>query len=74
MSCSLKSGAKLPALNFNKKPAEMDRRDFMRSGAALATVVGVLVEVPVMLSVVSIVNRSKQWYEQGAGLQEARDD
>jgi ACR3 family arsenite transporter len=36
------------------------------SGAALATVVGVLVEVPVMLSVVAIVNRSKGWYEQGA--------
>jgi len=35
------------------------------SGAALATVVGVLVEVPVMLSVVSIVNRSKAWYERG---------
>lgn len=35
------------------------------SGAALATVVGVLVEVPVMLSVVWIVNRSKGWYEQG---------
>lgn len=35
------------------------------SGAALATVVGVLVEVPVMLSVVSIVNHSKIWYEQG---------
>lgn len=34
------------------------------SGAALATVVGVLVEVPVMLSVVAIVNRSKAWYEQ----------
>lgn len=33
------------------------------SGAALATVVGVLVEVPVMLSVVKIVNRSKGWYE-----------
>jgi len=33
------------------------------SGAALATVVGVLVEVPVMLSVVAIVNRSKVWYE-----------
>ena len=32
------------------------------SGAALATVVGVLVEVPVMLSVVAIVNRSKAWY------------
>ncbi|GGE52156.1 arsenical-resistance protein [Agaricicola taiwanensis] len=33
------------------------------SGAALATVVGVLIEVPVMLSVVWIVNRSKGWYE-----------
>ncbi len=33
------------------------------SGAALATVVGVLIEVPVMLSVVAIVNRSKGWYE-----------
>jgi ACR3 family arsenite transporter len=36
------------------------------SGAALATVVGVLVEVPVMLSVVAIVNRSQGWYERGA--------
>ncbi len=36
-----------------------------QSGAALATVVGVLVEVPVMLSVVSIVRRSKGWYERG---------
>jgi len=35
------------------------------SGAALATVVGVLVEVPVMLSVANIVNRSKTWYESG---------
>lgn len=35
------------------------------SGAALATVVGVLVEVPVMLSVVGIVNRSRQWYRRG---------
>ncbi|MFO1432639.1 MAG: ACR3 family arsenite efflux transporter [Candidatus Competibacteraceae bacterium] len=34
------------------------------SGAALATVVGVLIEVPVMLSVVRIVNTSKAWYEQ----------
>lgn len=34
-----------------------------RSGAALATVVGVLIEVPVMLSVVAIVNRSRNWYE-----------
>jgi arsenite transporter len=36
------------------------------SGAALATVVGVLIEVPVMLSVVKIANRSKGWYERGA--------
>jgi ACR3 family arsenite transporter len=36
------------------------------SGAALATVVGVLVEVPVMLSVVIIVNRSRRWYEAAA--------
>ena len=36
------------------------------SGAALATVVGVLIEVPVMLSVVAIVNRTKCWYERGA--------
>ncbi len=34
-----------------------------QSGAALATVVGVLVEVPVMLSIVQIVNRSRRWYE-----------
>ena len=34
------------------------------SGAALATVVGVLIEVPVMLAVVKIVNSSKQWYEK----------
>jgi ACR3 family arsenite transporter len=36
-----------------------------QSGAALATVVGVLVEVPVMLSVVWFVNRSQPWYERG---------
>ena len=35
----------------------------LQSGAALATVVGVLVEVPVMLIVVRIVNASKPWYE-----------
>jgi ACR3 family arsenite transporter len=37
-----------------------------QSGAALATVVGVLIEVPVMLLVVSVVNRSQGWYERGA--------
>ncbi|KAB2940984.1 MAG: ACR3 family arsenite efflux transporter [Hyphomicrobium sp.] len=35
------------------------------SGAALATVVGVLIEVPVMLSVVRIVNSTRDWYESG---------
>jgi arsenite transporter len=35
----------------------------LQSGAALATVVGVLIEVPVMLSLVGIVNASKSWYE-----------
>jgi len=33
------------------------------SGAALATVVGVLIEVPLMLAVVAVVNRSQRWYD-----------
>ena len=37
--------------------------DFSHRKAALATVVGVLIEVPVMLLVVRAVNASKQWYE-----------
>jgi arsenite transporter len=37
------------------------------SGAALATVVGVLIEVPLMLLVVRWVNASRGWYERGAG-------
>ncbi len=37
-----------------------------QSGAALATVVGVLVEVPVMLTVVHLTRRSRSWYEAGA--------
>ncbi|MBA8908864.1 ACR3 family arsenite efflux transporter [Aminobacter ciceronei] len=43
------------------------------SGAALATVVGVLVEVPVMLSVVWIVNRSKGWYERGVAVKSSNE-
>jgi ACR3 family arsenite transporter len=38
------------------------------SGAALATVVGVLIEVPVMLSVVRIVNSTRSWYEAGSAV------
>ena len=41
----------------------------INSGAALATVVGVLVEVPVMLSVVKFVNASKLWYERSPAVQ-----
>ena len=38
------------------------------SGAALATVVGVLIEVPVMLAAVKVVNRTRGWYEQAPGV------
>lgn len=41
------------------------------SGAALATVVGVLIEVPVMLSVVKIVNGTRRWYEAGKTVRRA---
>ena len=40
-----------------------------QSGAVLATVVGVLIEVPVMLSVVRIANATKAWYERGSAVQ-----
>lgn len=43
-----------------------------QSGAALATVVGVLIEVPLMLAVVAVVNRSQGWYEAGASRATAR--
>ncbi|HEB82137.1 MAG TPA: ACR3 family arsenite efflux transporter [Gammaproteobacteria bacterium] len=39
-----------------------------QSGAALATVVGVLIEVPVMLLAVSVVNRTRGWYESREGI------
>jgi len=42
------------------------------SGAALATVVGVLIEVPLMLVVVRAVNGSKRWYEAGIPLPDGR--
>jgi len=38
------------------------------SGAALATVVGVLIEVPVMLAAVAVVNRTRAWYEKKPGI------
>jgi ACR3 family arsenite transporter len=39
-----------------------------QSGAALATVVGVLIEVPVMLVAVGVVNRTRGWYERRSGV------
>ena len=42
------------------------------SGAALATVVGVLIEVPLMLAVVGVVNRSRHWYEAAATTQRGK--
>jgi ACR3 family arsenite transporter len=44
----------------------------LQSGAALATVVGVLVEVPVMLSVVYLAKRSRGWYERGQPVQQVQ--
>jgi ACR3 family arsenite transporter len=38
----------------------------LKSGAALATVVGVLIEVPVMLAVVKVVNASRRWYQRAS--------
>ncbi len=43
----------------------------LQSGAALATVVGVLVEVPVMLSLVALANRSRFWFPTGSARQRA---
>ncbi|KGF67948.1 arsenic transporter [Hoeflea sp. BAL378] len=43
------------------------------SGAALATVVGVLIEVPVMLTLVAVVNRSKGWYEAAPALSRRKE-
>ena len=42
------------------------------SGAALATVVGVLVEVPVMLSVCRLCNQSRSWYQRSTGSRTSR--
>ncbi len=44
----------------------------LQSGAALATVVGVLIEVPLMLLVVRVVNASRPWYEAGPAMRADR--
>jgi ACR3 family arsenite transporter len=44
-----------------------------QSGAALATVVGVLIEVPVMLAAVKVINSTRGWYEQAPGIKPHED-
>ena len=59
-------GALIGASNFFELAVAVAITLFgVNSGAALATVVGVLVEVPVMLSVCRICNQSRPWYERG---------
>ncbi|GAB3129945.1 ACR3 family arsenite efflux transporter [Novispirillum itersonii] len=63
--CVAAPGALIGASNFFELAVAAAISLFgLSSGAALATVVGVLVEVPVMLSVVKIVTASKGWYER----------
>ena len=63
--CVAAPSALIGASNFFELAVAAAIRLFgLQSGAALATVVGVLIEVPVMLSVVRIVNASKGWYER----------
>ena len=64
--CVAAPGALIGASNFFELAVAAAISLFgLNSGAALATVVGVLVEVPVMLSVVKVVNASAGWYERG---------
>ena len=64
--CVAGPSALIGASNFFELAVATAIRLFgFHSGAALATVVGVLVEVPVMLAVVGLVNRSRRWYEAG---------
>lgn len=64
--CVAEPSALIGASNFFELAvaAAIGLFDF-ESGAASATVVGVLIEVPVMLSVVKIVNATRGWYERG---------
>lgn len=64
--CVAAPGALIGASNFFELAVAAAISLFgLKSGAALATVVGVLVEVPVMLSVVALVKRTRGWYEKG---------
>jgi ACR3 family arsenite transporter len=62
--CIAAPGSADRASNFELAVAPAISLFGINSGAALATVVGVLVEVPVMLSVVAFVKRSRRWHER----------
>ncbi len=65
--CVAGSAALIGASNFFELAVATAISIFgLQSGAALATVVGVLVEVPVMLSVVRIVNQTRHWFDHPA--------
>jgi arsenite transporter len=65
--CVAEPSARIGASNFFELAVAAAISLFgLNSGAALATVVGALVEVPVVLSVVHVVNRSRAWHEAGA--------
>lgn len=70
-------GALIGASNFFELAVAVTISLFgLKSGATLATVVGVLVEVPVMLSVCSFCNRTKHWFvsDSQSGLQASKTD
>ena len=69
--CLAGSSALIGASNFFELAVAAISLFGFNSGAALATVVGVLTEVPVMLTVVWIVHQSQGWYERGATRNEA---
>lgn len=70
--CAAGASALINASNFIRLAAVAAISLFgFTFGAVLATVVGLLIEVRVTLSVVAIVNASKGWYERGAEVQRA---
>jgi ACR3 family arsenite transporter len=65
--CVAAPSARIGASNFFELAVATAIVQFaFNSGAVLVTVVGVLVEVPVMLSVVRLTNATKAWYERAA--------
>ena len=55
----------MASMTYDGKPVKKTQNQGRVGEVGLATVVGVLIEVPVMLLVVKVVNASKPWYEAG---------